>query len=626
MKAIDGLLAFIASQQQEDGSFLSFSSPDRDGGSEGVPYRTTFLTSQIVAALAAADDERARGIVRQGASFLRGQFRDGSVNYWVRDSAESVSMRLPDDLDDTACAAAALFLADDAFKADGDLLGGLTRTLVDTECEAGGPYFTWRIGAQAEARWKDVDPAVNANVAFALDLVGVRLANLDRYLIARLAEGRIHSPYYPDALACLYFLSRLPRLALSESIHKGLEALRLPDGGWGSGLRDAMAVSAFLRTDGVSHVVPRLLEALGDLSTLKPSAFCLDPAQQGVTHYAGSRALDAAFRLEALTLATRDTRSTPETDIQPSPEEWSMHRQIMEAAHQALPEGLLGEGMAKLLRRIERFDAGKNITLTPWRFGLALGGEHDDAFVKALGLANVFGWAAYTAYDDILDGDGSGELVSPANAFLRRLNDTLMNILPTHAAFQTWWRSVMDRVDEANAWELAFCRFAPGSALPKPELTVADALFFSERSLGHAIGPVALMCANGFDLESVQTQSALEAFRCYLTARQMHDDAHDWQEDLKRGQLNSASLRLLRSTTATTFDEARIDFWTRGILEHAEAINEVCRRGHAAIDACAAIKHADGLHRLFVKIETGTKQALDGRERTLAFLKSFRPS
>jgi len=276
--------------------------------------------------------------------------------------------------------------------------------------------------------------------------------------------------------------------------------------------------------------------------------------------------------------------------------------------------------------RIEGFDAGKNITLTPWRFALALGGETDEVFLRQLGVANVMGWAAYTAYDDVLDGDAGGELVSPANAFLRRLSDILANVLPEHAVFQTWWRQVMDRVDEANAWELAFCRFNPGDALPKPDLAISDVLFFSERSLGHAIGPIAIMLQHGFALDAPETAAVLELFRCYLTARQMHDDAHDWQDDFKAGQLNSASLRLLPTTQAKNFDELRIEFWTKGIVEHADVINEVCRRGHEAIASCEALETGEGLHRLFERIEDGTKDALEGRERTLAFLNSFRPS
>jgi len=627
MKALDELLSLVASEQQADGSFLSLSSPDPSGASEGIPYNTTFVTSQIVAAISQVQDERAKIVIAKAVEFLKTQIADGSVNYWQRGSTASANMRLPDDMDDTACAFAALLSADPAARTDGALLGGFTRALVDTEQETGGPYFTWRLGMDVDAKWKDVDIAVNANISYALELVDVQLEKLDLFLDAALEREQLRSPYYPDSLAILYFLSRRKRAAWAPHIHRALVWMRGPDGTWGSGLRESLAISSFLRTDGASHVSSEMLERLGDLSTIRPSAFCLDPMRDGVMYFAGSRALDAAFRIEALTLATRLTpHSNAEKKNQPAPEEVERHQSIMQEVRRLLPEGLLGGEMERLLQRIEGFDAGKNITLTPWRFALALGEPTDEVLLRQLGVANVFGWAAYTAYDDVLDDDAGGELVSPANAFLRRLSDVLSDVLPQHEPFQHWWREVMDRVDEANAWELAFCRFTLGDALPKPDLSISDELFFSERSLGHAIGPVAIMLQHGFELDSFETENVLELYRCYLTARQMHDDAHDWQEDFKRGQLNSASLRLLATSPATHFDELRIEFWTKGIIEHAAALTDVCRRGHEAIASCEALETGEGLHRLFERIEAGTKDALEGRERTLAFLTSFRPS
>jgi hypothetical protein len=627
MKAIHDLVRLIAAEQQADGSFLSYTSPDASGQAEGAAYHTTFVTSQILSAIASCEGEAVSRITLHASRFIREQFQDGSVNYWQRNSSESASMRLPDDMDDSACALAALLSVDPTMRTDGALLGGFTRALVDTERETGGPYFTWRIGPKADPKWKDVDVAVNANIAYALELVDVQLENLNHFLDEMVEREAFRSPYYPDSLAIVYFLSRLKRPAWAPKLHQTLETLRGADGTWGSGLRDALAVSSFLRTDGVSHVSQIMLERLGDTGTLRASAFCLDPMRDGVTYFAGSRALDAAFRIEAFTLASRKTQNAkPEMERVPQPDELERHQLIMQETRRLLPEGLLGGEMEKLLRRIESFDAGKNITLTPWRFALALGEPTDEVLLRQLGVANVLGWAAYTAYDDVLDGDAGGELVSPANAFLRRLSDVLTDVLPENESFQAWWRQVMDRVDEANAWELAFCRFAFDGILPKPDLSIADELFFSERSLGHAIGPVAIMLQHGFELDSFETENVLELYRCYLTARQMHDDAHDWQEDFKKGQLNSASLRLLAKTSAQNFDELRIEFWTKGILEHSEALNEVCHRGHEAIASCEAFETGEGLHRLFERIEAGTKDALAGRERTLAFLTSFRPA
>lgn len=627
MKAIGELLRAIAAEQGTDGSFPSFSSADPSGSSSGIPYHTTFVTAQIMSAIASCEDELVspRLLREAGSRFIKSQFQDGSVNYWQRGSDESIAMRLPDDMDDTACALIALLSADPSVRMDGEILGGFTRALVDTEEQPGGPYRTWRIGPTPDTRWLDVDPAVNANIAYALQLLDIRLAGLDRYLDAVVERGTFRSPYYPDALATIFFLSRLQRPEWSVRLHAALELLRGQDGGWGSGLRDALAASSFLRTDGASHVSSALLERLADASTLCPSAFCLDPVRDGVAYFAGSSALDAALRIEALSHATRATlHASSETHVSsPSAQTEATHERIMEMAREAVPpQPELRECCLSLLDRIGGFDESRNVTQAPHRFAEALGLPIPPEFLDRLALVNLYGWAAYTAYDDVMDGDATGELISPANVFLRRLSDELHRILPADAAFQSWWRSILDRVDAANAWEIARLRQADFSI-------IMDDSFLAERSLGHVIAPVAIMIMAGYPLESPETISIFNAFRFYLAARQMHDDAHDWEADLKRGQKNSASLRLLSrvpSADANSIERLRQVFWTEGILAHSEAILAVCRSGHEAIDACTVLARPESLHAMFDGIERGTQKALDGRERTLSFLTSFRPS
>ncbi len=558
MSAISALLDLITSEQQPDGSFVATSSMHADGSEPRFRYRTTFLTSQIVAAIAGA--KGAEHICEKACAFLRTQFRDGSVNYWARDSQESKDMPLPDDLDDTACALIALVLCDPSIKHDGELLGAFTRVLIETESAPGGPYQTWRIGNHPDPRWKDVDVAVNANVAYALQLLDVKLAALDRFLDEAVATKQFRSPYYPDESSPRYFFSR------------------------------------------IRPEIPRPI--------LNGRAFCLDPAVQGTKYYSGSVALEAAFRVQEM----RQVDAIEVTASIPDEKSFEWHQRIMRGAHAALPEDkALHLACAKLLDRIEGFDAGKQITLTPWRFAQALGLLVDPDLLERLGRVNVFGWAAYTAYDDVLDGDAGGELIPPANVFLRLLQAELQQVHATHPGFQTWWRSVLDRVDAANLWELDHMRLAQPPRIDDP-------LFLAERSLGHVIGPIAIMLSHGFAFDSTETRAVFEMYRCYLAARQMHDDAHDWQADYSRGQFNSASIFL---KIGGDMEALRTDFWTRVIVDHSKTILDVCARGHAAIDLCKVLKYPEGLHAMLAKIEQGTHEALNGREKTMAFLKTF---
>ena len=49
------------------------------------------------------------------------------------------------------------------------------------------------------------------------------------------------------------------------------------------------------------------------------------------------------------------------------------------------------------------------------------------------------------------------------------------------------------------------------------------------------------MLMHGHGLRSKKVQSALDFFRHYLTARQLNDDVHDWQDDLEAGRITPAT-------------------------------------------------------------------------------------
>lgn len=599
-------LAVVRSEQQPDGSFRGWTSPLLHAAQPERSYATTFVTSQVVWALSAFRDEGMKDVIERATVFLRAQFLDGSMNYWSRGSEESLRLRLPDDLDDTACALAALVAADAAAKQDGELLGQVTRALIDCEKQPGGPFRTWRIHPQADAKWLDVDVAVNANVAFALSLLEVSLDPLWEYLDQAVQQWQFSSPYYPNRIPVLFFLSRLPRPAWREALVNAWNDLRLADGSWGNPLADALALIS-LRGLGVTEdsVRSRLAQSFVEGS----HAFCLDPAQQGSVYYSGSPALEAAFRL----LACHEERGAQATHASVKTDH-PLHGKILQAVRKQLPspETTAGQACESLVRRLDGFDSKRQITLTPFWVAQALGRDVSEDFLVRLGKANVFGWAAYTALDDVMDGDGGPELLPPAEIFLRRLSDEFSAIHPHKAEFQRWWRSILDRIDLANAEELATMR-NPTSPPAMPEVRM-----FAERSLGHAIAPVAVMIECGHPLDSRETQALFEALRWYITARQLHDDAHDWETDLKRGQLNSASLRLAHPLA----EGARAEFWTKAIVAHADEVFYVCKQGRACL-AEIPFARPEMLTILFERIEQGTRDALEGRKQSLDFIQSM---
>lgn len=603
-------LDILRAEQQGDGSFRAWTSPHLFAAKAEQAYATTFVTSQIAWALSRSGMKQTDELLGRAVSFLERQFQDGSVNYWARGSTESERMRLPDDLDDTACALAAFISVRPKLKEDGQLLGQVTRALIDCETQPGGPFRTWRIHHDADAKWLDVDVAVNANVAYALSLLDVSLDPLWTFLDRAVEQWRFHSLYYPNRIPILFFLSRLPRPVWRETLRKAWMDMRSTEGGWGNPFHDSLALVS-LKELGVPAVeVEEVRARLLHAPVTGSYAFCLDPAQQGQTFYSGSPALEAAFRLLAF---HEEEAHVTERASEPG----GLHSVIMRAAQAAISG--LGEPLRKqceaLLQRLDGFDIKRQITLTPLILTQALDRAVSEDFLVRLGKANVFGWAAYTALDDILDSDAGPELLSPAVVFLRRMSDEFSSIHPTNIEFQNWWRSIVDRIDVANAHELATMR----NLDTHPPLL--EPHFFAERSLGHLIAPVALMIECGYALHAKETQSIFEALRWYIAARQLHDDAHDWETDLKRGQYNSASLRLAEPKS----ENARIEFWTRAVVDQAETIFNACREGRACLRAVPLV-HPEGLEALFERIEQGTHEALEGRRHSLDFIKNFSAS
>jgi hypothetical protein len=148
-------------------------------------------------------------------------------------------------------------------------------------------------------------------------------------------------------------------------------------------------------------------------------------------------------------------------------------------------------------------------------------------------------------------------LLSAANFFLRELTLIYVGLEDQAPGIGNIFKQIMDGIDDTNAWEQTHCRFKIGSADGMPEDLPFDSFEnLADRSMGHALPAVAVYLAANAAIvreddfqnltSSVKLASILSFFKNYLIARQLHDDAHDWKEDLERGQINAAGARLLR--------------------------------------------------------------------------------
>jgi hypothetical protein len=548
-KCIDEAVQRIAGEQEDDGSFMSVSSSDPFDFLHAKSYKTTFVASLITSALTSRKkDLRVKPLLAKSADFLTSEKSSfWSWNYWHRLSKDSVEMPYPDDLDDTFLALIALTLSDPKFITE-EAFAGIVSNLTASETKEGGPYQTWLLSKNAPEIWQDVDIAVNSNIAYFLSLHGIHVPNLTVFIEASIRSENIHSPYYPSLFQPLYFVSRVCGVSFNQSIMRILESeikkrerLELPLSLLETSLVLSICINMMAPKETIEKAAERLLEEY-KRAGFRPSPFCIDPSHDEKTYYGGSTALTCAFAVESLDSYELYQKNSVKNDLKTKPEseaDLKLHDLVLSGAEDLLSGPALSfQGHpAMLLRKISAIRT--DITLLPLFFAKALGCMPDineDDFAR-LGIANLLGWIAYTIYDDIIDGDEGIGLLPVANCCLRELIVLYSKLLPE--PFKPLWSKVINATDKAMIWEIEHCR-------NKEELPdFGDLGVLAEKSLGHALGPVAILAFKGYSPDSEEVENTISFFRHYLIARQMHDDAHDWQRDLEKGILNPVNTLIL---------------------------------------------------------------------------------
>src|SRR5438876_3918375 len=149
-------------------------------------------------------------------------------------------MPYPDDLDDTFCALSALRLHDPDLVNEA-ALGRVVHLLVALETQVGGPYRTWIAPEDAPAVWRDVDLAVNANIAYFLRLTGTTLPGLTAIMEQGIMAKTLSSPYYPSLYPVAYFVARAYQGPEGVALANQLRSLQKNDH-WGTPLQTALAL------------------------------------------------------------------------------------------------------------------------------------------------------------------------------------------------------------------------------------------------------------------------------------------------------------------------------------------------------------------------------------------------
>jgi hypothetical protein len=361
-------------------------------------------------------------------------------------------------------------------------------------------------------------------------------------------------------------------------------------------------------------MVERSIEYLYQTSekgTWPAYAFCCDPVINKKQYYAGSKALTTAFCLEALSLFDAHTVNIPSQNSKTDNKAQTIYNQVVKRARKRftkLDKDLQSVAL-KMLEKTIKGDKDKQIVLMPYYFTLALGKRGTKIsrdFLISLGLANIYGWIAYRIYDDFFDEEGKPAQLSLANVCLRELTAIYSSIIPKK------FREVMDTLDSANAWEIAHCRFAPKHFPPENIPDFKDFSQLANKSIGHALGPLAILIKLGYNANSKEIKQFLSFFRHYIIARQLNDDAHDWEEDLARGQINAVGAKILRKTKVKS--KLQEVFWQDVFEDVAATILSHVNQARKSLPT---------MEDLLIPIENSIQKGLKERKDSISFLKTY---
>jgi hypothetical protein len=285
----------------------------------------------------------------------------------------------------------------------------------------------------------------------------------------------------------------------------------------------------------------------------------------------------------------------------------------------------------RFLERVSHADTTGEISSIATFAAQSLGINIPKETLVALGEANIYGWIAYMIYDHIIDGESDAALLPLANIAMRQSLSRYKIIAPNDAPTQQLIDHLFDDIDEANAWELAACRFPVQKGVitlgALPDYKHHGVL--ARRSGIHILGPLIAARLSAYGEDTEKMQHLTHGLRHYLIARQLSDDIHDWKDDITAGHITAVVAQLIAQ---------RNDMHKKIPLKTMLPALEKDFLHHAMQDVCKNITHhieqtkrsfalagcVNGpLFGLVTRLENMTTQSLAERSRFLAFQTAY---
>ncbi len=562
----------IEKLQTCDGTFPAFIKET------GEPAPSIFPTLFCSNLLASMKSSKANALAAKSSDLvLRSKSIDGTWNYLVSSSlAQMPDKKYPDDLDDTSEAISLLQ------KTGGkDLEGAVSQfasVLKKQDVSFGGPFNTWIVDDKQNTHWQDIDPVVNAHILECAGLFGVKLPNVKTYLENCIIHDNYSSKYYDSRINVLWNI--LQAIDISRLEESRLSVLELCKSELSLHSNDPLSAAMLLFCMIEVKANNDLIEdAHYQLMALEPfwpttQSLYIEKIGDGKIFHAGSPSITLAVVAHALEAYEEYEKSFKQE-----------RAEICQNICTDPSDSCVSSATELILRsKLIRSDASKNEVATaieelcskPKIKSLielpikadnvledraGLGGEKLTKYV-ALGMA---GWAAWTYIDDLRDNDTCSRVIQvknseEANCPLCRLDQEfggvtgkkepsrkvvmssillsifysiLGEVCPKRENYDCMLE-IIGKMEQANMDEA----FRP----PNPKDPDDPIEPMAWKSMGAAIPLLAYMMDLG--APKAQLETLKEYFYNLILARQISDDACDWQEDMLTGKSTLITDRL----------------------------------------------------------------------------------
>lgn len=575
-------------------------------------------------------------IIQKGLNFLEEQNKEYPnvlVNIALKDINKTYKNNIsikeghPQNLDDTINILINKIL-DEKEDLNAETLVNITNILTSLEKEEGGPYYSLPNSSE-------IDLALNSNIAYFLSLLDIKLENLESYFDQEIQNKNFKSNIYKNKFLIIYFLSKHYKGQYKTDL-----IYYLLEKEWNSSVDSALAISALLN---LGYDCNKLKTAIQKLILKCQNGIWQEKTtplyQEDSNNYIE---LNTAFCLEALA-KFEHCQNTMKENKKKEKEGEKIYNKIIKLYKNRINylDGSLKIEFANILKRICKSESkSREILLLSFYFNSSLENKKsqiDNETIISLGLANLWGWIAYTIYDDFLDNEGDTKFLSVANFALRELTNIFNKLTIQNPEIIEAYNLLMDKIDEANNWEIKNCRVKIKNHSLNLKKTIVkfnnlEALY--KKSIAHSVGPVTILLLLGYKLNKKDVKNLIKFFEYYLTAKQLNDDIHDWEEDLKNGQINIVCNDILKEwqnqnpkkeniNLKEKFTELQNIFWENEAKKFINITKEELINAKTYLNKIKIIKKNSLFYKLLNYLEISAAEAVKYMDNTNDFIEKY---